>query len=169
MKKSNILIVAILVVASIIFLWLWYALQFNLVDDPLDLVITIVWWVVIVGVCVAIYLVEKRRQQSARTAFLADGVIYNSEVGLVRLSEKDARNYVSKLKDILSNLQYKTSMENIPSDDQVRFSCIVRSQKFSQDGNVWEGEVVRLTEPKGEYHFDNASELTTLLSGKHVA
>lgn len=44
MRKSNYLILGILVVASIFFLWMWYALNFNLVDNPLDLVLTIVWW-----------------------------------------------------------------------------------------------------------------------------
>lgn len=47
MRKSNYLILGILVVASIFFLWMWYALNFNLVDNPLDLVLTIVWWAVV--------------------------------------------------------------------------------------------------------------------------
>ena len=42
MKKSNWLIVGLLVVASVIFLAMWYALGFNLIDDPLDLIVSIV-------------------------------------------------------------------------------------------------------------------------------
>lgn len=41
MRKSNIAIIAILAAASIFFLWLWNHLHFNLVDNPLDLAITI--------------------------------------------------------------------------------------------------------------------------------
>ena len=34
MRKSNWIIAAILLVASLVFLWLWQALEFNLVDNP---------------------------------------------------------------------------------------------------------------------------------------
>lgn len=165
MRKSNIAIIAILVVASIVFLWMWFYFGFNLVDDPLDLVITIVWWAVIIAVCIAITLVEKRRRESIRTAFITDGAIYNSETGLVRLPENDSKNYVSQLRKILENLDYKTSVSNPPSKGEIRFSYIVHSPKFSQDGNVWSGEVVCLENPKGKYAFNNARELAGLING----
>ena len=69
MRKSNGIIIAIFVAASVVFLWLWHALQFDLVDNPLDLVVAVVWWVVIAGVCIAIHLTEKRRQERIRTMF----------------------------------------------------------------------------------------------------
>lgn len=46
MRKSNWLVVAIAAVAAGLVLWAWYALGFNHVDDPLDLVVAIVWWLV---------------------------------------------------------------------------------------------------------------------------
>ena len=54
MRKSNWIIAAVLLLASVAFLWIWHALQFDLVDNPLDIVVTVVWWVVIVAACVAI-------------------------------------------------------------------------------------------------------------------
>ena len=42
MRKSNWLVVAIAAVAAGLMLWAWYALGFNHVDDPLDLVVAIV-------------------------------------------------------------------------------------------------------------------------------
>ena len=47
MRKSNWLILAVLAVAAGLFLWLWYYLGFNFVDDPFDLVLAVVWWAVV--------------------------------------------------------------------------------------------------------------------------
>ena len=55
MRKSNWIIAAVLLLASVAFLWIWHALQFDLVDNPLDIVVTVVWWVVIAAACVAIH------------------------------------------------------------------------------------------------------------------
>ena len=49
MKKSNVIVFAIAAVLSIFLLWLWYFLGFNQIDSPLDLIISIIWWVVIVA------------------------------------------------------------------------------------------------------------------------
>ena len=62
MRKSNWIIAAVLLLASVAFLWIWHALQFDLVDNPLDIVVTVVWWVVIAAACVAIHWAEKKRQ-----------------------------------------------------------------------------------------------------------
>ena len=42
MRKSNWIIAAVLLLASVAFLWIWHALQFDLVDNPLDIVVTVV-------------------------------------------------------------------------------------------------------------------------------
>lgn len=77
MRKSNWIIAAILLVASLVFLWLWQALEFNLVDNPIDVVVTAVWWVVIIAGCLVIHWAEKKRQERIRTVFLAPGLVYN--------------------------------------------------------------------------------------------
>ena len=38
MKKSNVIVFVLLALASAFFLWLWYFLGLNRVDEPLDLV-----------------------------------------------------------------------------------------------------------------------------------
>lgn len=169
MRKSNIIIVAILVIASLAFLGLWYYLQFNLVDNPLDLVITVVWWVVIVAACVAIHLAEKRRQQKIRTVFIADGMIYNSETGNVAANTQDGKACVQSMRQILSNLDYKDGVAREAEIDKARFIYVVRSPKFSDNGAVWESEVVSVQQPQKPRQFQSAQELTMILSGKHVA
>lgn len=85
MRKSNYLILGILVVASIFFLWMWYALNFNLVDNPLDLVLTIVWWAVVGLVILGITMAEKKRKEQIRTTFVARGFVFNPEMGTISL------------------------------------------------------------------------------------
>ena len=85
MKKSNYLILAVSALVSIFLLYLWYSLGFNKIDGPLDLVISIVWWVLIAVLVVWINKLEKTRQQRIRTMYLAPAVLYNSETGVRRL------------------------------------------------------------------------------------
>lgn len=44
MKKTNTIIAAVLAVISVVLLVVWYALGLNHVDEPLDLVLSVVWW-----------------------------------------------------------------------------------------------------------------------------
>lgn len=84
MRKSNIVIIAILLIVSLFLLWLWKFLGFSL-HDPIDLTIAIVWWVILAAVIVAIVITEQRRRSRIRTIFVSDGVLYNCETGVVRL------------------------------------------------------------------------------------
>lgn len=79
MRKSNWIIIAILVLASVLFLGAWYYLGFYRVDAPYDLIIAAIWWVLIIVVCICIHWAEKRRQERVRTMYLAPGVLFNPE------------------------------------------------------------------------------------------
>lgn len=162
MRKSNWIVLGIVVVASIIFLWMWFFFGFNYVDNPLDLVISIIWWVVIIALCVIITVVENRRQRSVRTTFVAPNFLYNSEAGIVRLEEGE--EYVPALQKLLSNLNYNFEVAKVPEDSRIRFQYIVRSSVFSNDGRKWKGEVVKVSRPNDEREFSNRQELAALLS-----
>lgn len=132
MRKSNWIIAAVLLLASVAFLWIWHALQFDLVDNPLDIVVTVVWWVVIVAACVAIHWAEKKRQERIRTIFVAPGLLYNSEMGVVRLSPDD--EVVDALQAILSNLTYGFELAELPPTHECASSasCIPRSSAMRE-------------------------------------
>ena len=49
-RKSNWIVAAIAAVACGALLWAWSALGFNHVDDPLDLVVAVVWWLAVAAV-----------------------------------------------------------------------------------------------------------------------
>ena len=81
MKKSNVIITVVLAAVSIFLLALWYMLGFNEIDSPLDLVISVVWWAVIVAGIAVAAKTESTRRQRIRTVYVADGAFYNSEAG----------------------------------------------------------------------------------------
>lgn len=161
MRKSNWIIAAILLVASLAFLWLWQALQFNLVDNPIDIVVTVVWWVVIVAGCVAIHLAEKRRQERIRTVFLAPGLVYNCEAGVLRV--EPGASSVDAIRKVLVNLTYSFDLAELPANSRVRFQQIVRTERFADGGRTWEGEVVEVRRPDAPRPFHNQQELVSLL------
>lgn len=170
MKKSNITIAVILVLAACFFLWLWYYLQFNLVDNPLDLVLTIIWWALIAVACVVINKVEKTRQERIRTCFVGSGVLFNSEAGVVGFGT--AGNATEKIEEILENLEYNFNREEAPTDENgnstIAYKYVVRSAKFKKsddDSNEpeWEGEVTNIASQETTA-FANKQELIALIA-----
>lgn len=162
MRKSNWIIIAILVAASVLFLWMWHALQFDLVDNPLDLLVTVVWWIVIIAACVSIHFAEKKRQERIRTLFLAPGLIYNSEAGVIRLTG-DA-DLVDEMARVLDSLQYGFDLAELPANSRVRFQRIVRSARFADHGAIWEGELVEVARPDKPKPFRSREDLAALMA-----
>lgn len=194
MKKSNWIILAVLLVASIFFLWLWYYLNFNLVDDPFDLVLTIIWWVLVAVACFAIHRAEKKRQERVRTTFLAPSQLFNCEAGLLPM--EDGATAVESLEQTLAGLEYNFHMEDFPNKDKVKFEYIVHSSKFEFEKSEedqqetaadaqgepqvqaaqqekadihvteWEGEVVIVAKPDDDPQtFSSREELLAILQG----
>lgn len=161
MRKSNVIIVAILMVASVFFLWLWNFLDFRLIDMR-DLVITIMWWIITLGLCFAIHYSEKMRRERIRTIYVADGVLYNPEAGIRRLNEDDPQAYVNAMCDLLSNLSYDGNVTPDDNKTRLRFSYIVHSPKFSDDGEVWKGDVVQVRGPHVAIPFNDEEELSEI-------
>lgn len=161
MRRSNWIIAAVLLLASVVFLWVWHALQFDLVDNPLDIVVTVIWWVVILVACLAIHWAEKKRQERIRTIFIAPGLLYNSEIGVVRI--EPGAELVDVLQSVLSNLTYGFDLAELPSNSRVRFQRIVHSSKFDHAGATWEGDVVEVSRPDRPMAFRDRDELASLV------
>lgn len=161
MRKSNWIIFAILVVASIFFLCLWYYLHFDLIDNPLDLVLSIIWWVLIILLCYWIHRSEKKRQESRRTLFLAPGAVYNRELGIVKLGEDE--DLITVMQNMLSELEYNFDIEEPPEDEPIRFKKIVHTKKFKDEGEIWEGEVIDINNADEPISFENMQELSDLV------
>lgn len=171
MKKNNWIIAAVLVAASIFFLWLWYALQLNLVDNPTDLLLTVMWWLAVAAICVGIHFAEQKRQQRIRTCYvsIAPASVFNSEDGLVNLEE--GQQHVDIMQRILMGLKYGFDTKDFPKKSDVSFCALVRTTKFeagdsaSDSPKTWEGEVQDVAESgKDPLSFKNKDELVTALS-----
>lgn len=164
MRKSNWIIVTILFVASLVFLWLWHALQFNLVDNPIDIAVTVVWWAIIIAACIAIHWAEKKRQERIRTVFFAPGLIYNCEAGVIRL--EPGASPVEAARGVLAQLSYTFDLAELPANSRVRFQHIVRTTRFEENGWVWEGEVVAVRRPDEPQAFCGEQELAGLIGAQ---
>ena len=172
MKKSNWVILAVAAVLSAFLLWLWYYLSFNLIDDPLDLVLSVVWWAVIIAAALGIRAAEKKRQERVRTAFLAPGCIYNREAGLLSLAP--GASPVMALQAVLEGLKYGFHAEDFPERSEARFAYIVHTRRFEvgrgegqgSEDITWEGDVVVVSRPDDDpMPFSSREELLHIVEG----
>lgn len=169
MKKSNCLVLAVSALASIFLLYLWYALGFNKIDDPLDLVIAIIWWVLIVVLVVWIKKLEKTRQQRIRTIYLAPTALYNSEMG-VRDLEEDTTP-VEAMQSVLGELKYGFDTQELPDREELDFAFVVKTEEYKpakdEDSEpTWKGTVIKIDREgeNGEIDFDGIEQLSKALA-----
>lgn len=190
MKKSNVIVFVLLALASAFFLWLWFFLGLNQVDEPLDLVLSIVWWAVIVVAIAVIVKMERTRRQRVRTVYVGDQATFNSERGLAAIEGSQPMPEV--IAGILQNLKYDFSREDFPDKDRFTVKYFVRTKQFDaeekQDAEsaeveerasadaaesqieqkTWKGEVF-IVETKEERPFDTPEELASILASLEQA
>ena len=140
MRKSNWIVAAIAAVACGVLLWAWFALGFNHVDDPLDLVVAVAWWLVVAAVAGGIVWAEGKRREKMRLAFVGEGAGCSPEAGLVMPDAGESE--LAALERTLSGMAFPDEVAAL--DERVRpaFRWVVRSRKFDRNGDDWEGEVV---------------------------
>lgn len=169
MKKSNYLVLAISALVSIFLLYLWYSLGFNQIDNPLDLVISIIWWALIVALVVWINKLEKTRQQRIRTVYLAPAALYNSETGVREL--EDGANPVEAMQTVLEGLEYGFDTQDLPSRDEIDFTYVVKTEEYKpaedEDSEpTWKGSVIKIDRAgeNSETDFDGIGQLSAALA-----
>lgn len=188
MKKSNVIIFVLLALASAFFLWLWFFLGLNRIDEPLDLVLSIVWWAVIAVAVGVIVKMERTRRRRIRTVYVGDGAAFNSEKGLVKLEA--AAPMRETIAGILQSLKYDFERADFPEKDEFEVKYFVRTKEFEAEERkdkasdadadtatadqpaaaapqteqkTWKGEVL-IVETKEERPFDTPEELASILT-----
>lgn len=177
MKKSNWIILAAFVIASAFLLWLWYFLAYNKVDNPLDLVLSVIWWAVIAIVVFAIWKVEQARRRRVRTVYVGRKAIFNSEAGMVPYA--DRAGLIGEAERVLDGLKYGFEREDMPQRERFAIDFIIRTDEYKpQDAGVadaaaasqdqsapgtWKGEVV-LAQTKEERPFEDKAQLVRILN-----
>jgi len=159
MKTNNVIVSVLLVLVSIFLLWFWYYLGFNKIDTPLDLVLSIIWWLMIAGFIFAIIQVEKRRKERIRTLYLSDNAVFNSEIGMRYFEHPTQR--VDLMWDILDDLDYDFSTRKLPKRSEFLARYLIKTSKLKDDD--WEGEVVTV-QTKREVKFESKEELFNILA-----
>lgn len=142
MKKSNAIMAAILAVVSAGLLGAWYGLGLNKVDEPLDLVVSVIWWVAIVAGVAIVTRMESTRRERVRTVYVADGRIYNSETGTRSVAA--GTSIVDSIAAVLGSLKYDfTNIAESPdASRRGGFRYVVRTSDY--DEGTWTGEVVNV-------------------------
>lgn len=165
MKKFNVFALAVAVLASAILLALWFVLGFHHVDSPLDLVITILWWLLIVGVGYGIVRTEQQRRERIRTVYVADHEMFNAESGRIdRPTETTA--LVLAAEETLKGLKYGFSLHRLPEkDERPRYTHVIRTFDYDEDNDEWSGEVLFAGDPQRRpQRFENRSQLAFALA-----
>lgn len=170
MKKSNYLVLAVSALVSVFLLYIWYAYGFNKIDNPLDLVISIIWWLLIVVLVVLINRWEAKRQRAIRTVYLAPAALYNSEVGVRQL---DAAAPADAAEAVLRGLEYGFGTKNAPARDKFDYRYVVKTETYKPAASgssnaepTWQGSLVTIDRVNGntEKSFSSKKELVALLA-----
>lgn len=175
MKKSNVILTVLIAVVSVFLLWLWFFLGFNKVDSPLDLVMSVIWWVIVVVGIVLVVKTEKTREEKIRTVYVGKGRFYNSESGVLTLTE--GAGVADSIAAVLASLEYGFDRADAPDPDDEKdpadWTHVVRTSEYkpardSDDGSgehekeSWEGEVV-VVETGRSVPFSSREELAAII------
>lgn len=128
MRKGNWIVTALFVVVSAFLLWLWYYLAFDHVDAPLDLVISIVWWVGIAAIVWLIHRSEDKRRREVRTIYVSRDALYNNELGVVECADPERR--VPLMAEMLERLKYGYDSEEMPEREDFDCRYVVETTEF---------------------------------------
>ena len=168
MKANNYIVLGISAVVAAFLLFLWYYLGFNQIDNPLDLVLAIIWWVAIVVFIAVILILENRRKRQIRTIYVSPTALYNSEYGVVGLR---GNQNMQVMQEILENLRYNFNREDLPENDKFDYRYIVQTDEYKAsktDGEdpTWKGKVIKLDKENGntEISFDDIDQLSDALA-----
>ena len=169
MKKNNYLVLGASAIVAALLLALWYYLGFSQIDNPLDLALAIVWWVLIAAIALAIARLERNRKRAIRTIYVSPTALYNFERGVVGLGDAPS---VDAMQEILGNLEYGFDKKALPEQGKFDYRFIVKTDEFkaATDGEnsqpTWKGSVVKLDRENGnvETKFEDEQQLREALA-----
>lgn len=158
MKKNNWIVYGLCLVASIVLLFFWYLLGLNKIDQPLDLVIAMIWWALIVVAIVLVIVLENKRKKRIRTVYVGKDFVYNNEKGVKNFSGRD--QLMEAMGEILSNLQYSFKNVGLSDEEKDKIQYVVRTTNYGRD--TWKGSVLSC-KTKEETSFDDKMQLSVIL------
>lgn len=168
MKKSNWIGLAIAVLIDAFLLWLWYYLGFNRVDEPLDLVISIIWFALVIAIVVVVNRLEKKRDYRLRTIYVASASLFNKESGVVPMAA--GASNIEAMERILKEMRYGFDLKDMPKQEDFDYRFVVETEEYGPaktDASepVWKGKVTKIDRQNGnvETPFTSQQELSEAL------
>lgn len=160
MKKSNVLVYALLLACSIALMCIWYVFGFDAYDPTPYYAIIALWWVVI-AVCAIVFVrSELSRRRAIRTIYVSKTRLYNLEYGLVNIKDS---NYVGSIASILNRLRYGFASKSVPNLREMGFKYVVHTKKYADGGTVWSGDVKNVDSKRIRW-FSTPEQLAEILS-----
>ena len=161
MKKSNWIGLAIAVLIDAFLLWLWYYLGFNRVDEPLDLVISIIWLALVIAIVVVVNRLEKKRDCRLRTIYVAPASLFNKESGVVPVST--GASNIEAMERILKEMRYGFDLKDMPKQEDFDYRFVVETDEYKPakaDGDepTWKGKVTKIDRQNGNVETAFASQ-----------
>lgn len=157
MKTNNWIVYGLCLVISVALLFVWYALGFNKIDQPLDLMVTLIWWALIIVAVILVIVFENKRKQRIRTIYVGKDFIYNSESGIKGFADQEQLAQV--MGDTLSGLTYNFEKSEIAEDKQDQIEYVVYTDKYA--ANSWKGDVAMREAEAMPFH--DKSQLMAIL------
>ena len=168
MKKSNWIGLAIAVLIDAFLLWLWYYLGFNRIDEPLDLVISIIWFALVVAIVVLVNRLEKKRDCALRTIYVAPASLFNKESGAVPVAA--GASNVEAMEEILKGMKYGFDLKDMPKPEEFECRFVVQTERYEPAAGenaapTWKGKVTKIDRRNGnvETPFSSREELVKAL------
>lgn len=165
MRKDNWIFYLAACAASVILLFIWYTFGMNQVDAPLDLILSIIWWVIIIASVLIVWKLESQREYQQRAVYVKkSGALFSPELGAVVYGDMDMLSSIAK---VVSSLEYPLDMKKLDDENMGEVTHIVYTDKFEHDGTrVWTGKVVSFGDDGKAYEvgYGNKEELADLLA-----
>ncbi len=161
MKRSNVLVYALLLACSIALMCIWYLFGFDALNPTPYYLIIVLWWVVIVICAVILVRSEMARRRALRTVYVSRSRLFNIETGLVNL--RGSEQYVPSIQGILNRLRYGFNSKPAPNIGEMGFVYVVHTAHFSNGGAVWRGDVKNVNS-KRVTPFSSREELARILT-----
>lgn len=157
MKKSNWAFYIIAAVISLFLLGLWFYHGFNHVDSPLDPVLTMIWFAIMIMTGIVIHKIEKTRREKLRRIYLFEDGLFNPEIGTVLFHSKDDK--IEEIRKVIESLEYPVSVDETAPNKP--YTLRISTDKITRD--KWTGSVSKPHSGNQAMSFNTQEELRSIL------
>lgn len=170
MRKSNYIVLALLLVASFVVTYLWLFQGYQLTDTIFTGVVPLVlWWIAIAVVAIVLAASDRKHLVESRTVYVGEGSLFSPTDGLVKTGTAPLAKQVE---GIVGGIRHGSRGKQFPGEDAFTPRLVVRTTDYQgkpgSEPAVWRGEVVEASrDGEGQrWSFDGERELQSILAAR---